>query len=350
MKYTLLLPLLFLLGCKLEEPKEFEQYNCQLPSTISVTKDPSNGKKFSFVISESINDIAALQWTIKSANGTVVSTSNAVNYALTLATEGKYNVQANLTSKCGKNKVIDADFEATTVCNLTKNEFYFKSFDGFEVITAVTFTYNALNEVIREENVDRENGKVIFSYFTNYEKTEANLGSLTQPYIVKKNSNTDVQERIYCDLQKRIVKFSFYLSTVTYTYNSDGFLEQEISSSESSDIEYRSHYKYTETGITVTTTEYNKRTNTSKLTSVTVSLYSDKVKLPKYEVNYGYNTGKQPPKYFKSKEKTVYENFTTTVYRTDYAIILDGNNQPVSEKTITNNYSFEGRGFVFDCK
>jgi len=139
-------------------------------------------------------------------------------------------------------------------------------------------------------------------------------------------------------------------SETTFSYDDDGFLEQEITLYKSSQIEYRKNYKYAATGVTVTITRLDRKTNESRMTEVKVSLYSDKPKLPKYEVNYGYSRGKQPPKYFKSEERTVYENGRIFVYKTEYIVVLDNNNQPVSEKTITNNYSYESRKFIFDCK
>jgi len=268
-----------------------------------------------------------------------------------LATEGKYNVQANLTSKCGENKIIGTDFEATTVCNLTKNEVYFRVADGLEVIDEYTFTHNALNEVIKQVVATKENGQPTSTSTFIYQKTEANLGSLTQPYILRTFDNGYVVDRIYCDSKKRIVKKNDSDDTeTTFTYGSDGFLEQEKKLYKSSQIEYHENYKYTTEGLTVTTTRLDKKTNESRITEVKVSLYSDKLRLPKYERNYGYNTGNLPPKYFKSEERTVYDSGRTFVYKTDYVVVLDNNNQPISEKTITNNYSFERRGFVFDCK
>jgi hypothetical protein len=351
MKYFILLPLLFLLGCKLDAPKEFEQYNCVLPTSISVTKDPVNGKKFSFSMDQPTDDIATIQWTIKSVNGTVVNTSNLAIYTPTLAAEGQYTLQANITSKCGENKIISTNFEAATVCNLTKREFYFKS-GNYEAFIDVLYTYNALNEVTRDESISRENGKITSTAHSNYEKNEANLGSLTKPYILVKNDGGSIQEEIYCDTKKRVIKLLRLPTEITYKYGSDGFLEQETSiSRDSPEDERRRNNEYSATGLTTTVTRFDKNTKVSTLSYVTVSLYSDKMKLQKYAVNYMYNYGNQPPKYFVNNQTTYYvNNMAEDVDKIDYVVLLDANNRPVSEKTIGDGFSYEDRKFVYNCK
>jgi hypothetical protein len=362
MKYIKLLPLFMLLSCKLDEPKVFEQYNCQLPSTISVIKDPANGKKFSFAINQLTNDVASLKWVIKNSDGSVVNTSNLNTYALTLANEGKYSVQAELISKCGDSKTLRADFEAITICNLLKYEYIFRSSNGiFELIGNTILTYNLENEVVKEETTEKENNGRISKYSIIVEKNEANLGSTLQPFLIrKKDFGTGIyeSESIFCDSQKRVTKRISTYETNTYTYGSDGFLEQIIMLPKipiNPNIEYRENYKFTTQGLTITSTEFDKRTNTSQVSRIDIYTYSDQLRLPKYSVNYGFNEGNEPTKYFKNNVYFYYDYSSSktpeiTVTKYDFTNILDKNNQPISEKTVRSDYSAERRGFVFDCK
>ena len=356
MKYVKLLPLLILLGCKLEEPKVFEQYNCQLPTAISVTKDPVNGKKFSFAIVQSITDVASLKWTIKNSDGSVINTSNSNAYSLTLANEGRYTVQVELVSKCGENKTLNADFEAYGICNLIKCDYYFKSSDGlYEGLSNATFSYNASNEIIKDETIDKANNSKYTSY---YEKNETNLGSTTQPYILEKGDGGVITTKIYCDLQRRIIKdiLGAGEETTTYSFNIDVFLEQEVSiRSSMPNIEYRTNYKYPSTGLVKTYTEFDKTKNLAKVTSESVYTYSSQIKSPKYAFNFGFNRGVKLSFYFKNRIDSFYDYSTSTTPKittsqTNYTNILDKNNQPISEKTIADDYLFEIRNFVFDCK
>jgi hypothetical protein len=355
MKYIKILPLLLLLGCKLDEPKVLEKYDCQLPTIIAVTKDPVNGKKFSFAVSPSTADVASLKWTIKNASGSIVNSSNLSAYSLTLANEGNYTVQAELVSKCGESKTLSAEIEAYGYCNLTKRDFYFKLSDGsFEVTVNDTYFYNAANEIIREESFDNSNGQ---RYLSRYEKTEANLGSLTKPFIVRNDF-----DNYYCDLQKRVVKEVYGSDIILYSYGNDGFLEQEVRNNtdpqnSESNIERIRKYKYSSTGMTETSIRYDKTTKLSQISIELVYIYSDKIKSPKYARNYGYNYGKRLPYYFKNEVYSSYDysKSTTPTIKTsngdDYVTILDKNNQPISEKTIAlNSYLIEYRNFVYDCK
>ena len=350
------------MSCKLDEPKVFEKYDCLLPSMISITKDLANGKKFSFAINQLTNDVASLKWVIKSSDGSVVNTSNLNAYALTLTNDGKYFVQAELISKCGDSKILSADFEAITICNLLKYDYIFRSsYDFYEILGNVIFSYNSANEVIKEESTHKYSDVRIEKNTFYYEKNEANLGSSTKPYIIRKNyfgNGLYMEESIYCDFQRRVTKRITDSETETYTYGNDGFLEQKIRLPKNPinpNIEYRTNYKHTVDLLTETTTDFDRRTNTSQVSRIVIYTYSDQVKLSKYAVNYGYNEGINAAKYFKKETNTYYDYSRSTtpsisIQEYDCTNILDKNNQPVSEKFTSNGFSFEKRNFSFDCK
>jgi WD40 repeat protein len=104
--YLFLLSILGLVACtKFELPLEKSLKNCQAPTGIIATADPTNPKKYTFTLTGITTDIASVTWKITStATGTTILASiinnNANSYGYTATTEGTYTVTASYITTC----------------------------------------------------------------------------------------------------------------------------------------------------------------------------------------------------------------------------------------------------------